>query len=134
MKILPSVLIALFTTFGGNEAWASEKIEFSYWRCVSEEISIEDADLILVVEIIDIQRITDPIFHHFDFGVAAKVVERKKGNYEKPIIGIHVPRQIPLEPYDPPKYGFEKGKKTTIKGKIDDEGKITIHDPRIRRR
>jgi hypothetical protein len=115
-------------------AQGAEKVEFNYWRCVSEEIADKDADLILVVEVIDIQRIRDPLFSHFDFGVAAKVIDRRKGGYDKSVIGIHVPRRIPLEPYDPKKYIFEKGKKFTIKAKIDKEGRITIHDPRVRRR
>lgn len=134
MKKILSVLLLLLIAFGITEADDSERIKFTYWRCNSETISDEDADLILVVEVVDIQRIADPILNHLDFGVAAKIVEIRKGKYEKPIIGIHVPRKIPLEPYDPEKYGFEKGKKTTIKGKIDAKGKITIHDQLIRGR
>jgi hypothetical protein len=130
-KIRP-VLLLLLIVFGITEAEESEKFKFSYWRCNSETISDEAADLILVVEIVDIQRITDPILNHFDFGVAAKVIEIRKGKYEEPIIGLHVPRQVPLEQYDPAKFGFEKGQRTTIKGKIDLEGEITIHDERVR--
>lgn len=134
MRTIHFILITLITSTWGGVAQSAEKVEFTYWRCVSEEMADKDADLILVVEVIDIQRIRDPLFHHFDFGVAAKVVEKKKGDYGKPIMGIHVPRRIPLEPYDPKKYIFEKGKQFTIKAKIDKEGKITIHDPRIRSR
>ncbi|MCB1203393.1 MAG: hypothetical protein KDN18_03970 [Verrucomicrobiae bacterium] len=132
MKQILQVLLFLLIGFGTADSEDTKPLKFRYWRCDSETISDEDADLILVVEIADIQIITDPILNHFDFGVTAKVVEIRKGKYENPIIGIHIPRQVPLQPYDPVKYGFEKGKRTTIKGKIDDEGKITIHDERVR--
>lgn len=108
------------------------RVEFAYWRCVSKEILDEEADLILVVEVIDIQRIRDPLRNHFDFGLAAKVVETKKRNYDKQIMGLHVPRQVPLERYNPKKYTFEQGKRFTIKAKVDDKGKVTIFDPRVR--
>jgi hypothetical protein len=134
MKMIHSVLIALIGTLVATGIQASEKSRFNYWRCNSKEISDEEADLILAVEVIDIQRIMDPILHHSDFGVAARIIERRKGDYEDPVIGIHVPRQIPLEDYDPKEYGFEKGMKTTIKAKIDDKGAITIHDERIKPR
>jgi hypothetical protein len=133
MRIMHFILIALFTMTWGSLAQSPEKVEFTYWRCVSEEIADKDADLILVIEVIDIQRIRDPIRSHFDFGVVAKVVERRKGDYNKSIMGIHVPRRIPLEPYDPKKYSFEKGKQFVIKAKVDKEGTVTIHDSRVRR-
>ena len=78
-------------------ARSAEKVEFIYWRCVSEEIADKDADLILVVEVIDIQRIRDPLFSHFDFGVAAKVVDRRKGGYDKSAIGIQIILPVPLK-------------------------------------
>jgi len=109
-----------------------ERLSIAFGGCSSSAISDDDADLILLVEILDIVKIRDPVFGHLDFGVSARIIERRKGKYVKPVIGLHVPRQVPLEDYEPEKYGFKKGQRTVIKGKVDSKGRITIHDPRIK--